>query len=38
MAFKHPTKPELATIVGHPGVGITKGTLNSTLKQAELNS
>jgi predicted RNA binding protein YcfA (HicA-like mRNA interferase family) len=34
--FKHPTKPGLVTIAGHPGVDIPKGTLNSILKQAGL--
>jgi predicted RNA binding protein YcfA (HicA-like mRNA interferase family) len=30
--FKHPTKPGLVTIAGHPGVDMPKGTLNSFLK------
>jgi predicted RNA binding protein YcfA (HicA-like mRNA interferase family) len=34
--FKHPTKPGLVTIAGHPGVDIPKGTMNSILKQAGL--
>jgi predicted RNA binding protein YcfA (HicA-like mRNA interferase family) len=34
--FKHPTKPGLVTIAGHPGVDMPKGTLNSILKQAGL--
>ena len=34
--FKHPAKPGLVTIAGHPGVDIPKGTLNSILKQAGL--
>jgi predicted RNA binding protein YcfA (HicA-like mRNA interferase family) len=34
--FKHPTKPGIVTIAGHPGVDIPKGTLNSILKQAGL--
>ena len=34
--FKHPTKPGLVTIAGHPGVDMPKGTLNSVLKQARL--
>ena len=34
--FKHPTKPGLVTIAGHPGVDMPKGTLNSVLKQAGL--
>jgi len=36
--FKHPTKPGLVTIAGHPGVDIPKGTLNSILKQAGLKT
>jgi predicted RNA binding protein YcfA (HicA-like mRNA interferase family) len=36
--FKHPTKPGLVTIAGHPGVDIPKGTLNSILKQAGLKN
>jgi predicted RNA binding protein YcfA (HicA-like mRNA interferase family) len=34
--FKHPTKPGLVTIAGHPGVDIPKGTMNSILKQSGL--
>ena len=34
--YRHPTKPGLVTIAGHPGVDIPKGTLNSILKQAQL--
>jgi predicted RNA binding protein YcfA (HicA-like mRNA interferase family) len=34
--YKHPTKPGLVTIAGHPGVDMPKGTLNSVLKQAGL--
>ena len=34
--FKHPSKPGLVTIAGHPGVDMPKGTLNSVLKQAGL--
>lgn len=34
--FKHPVKPGIVTIAGHPGVDIPKGTLNSILKQAGL--
>jgi predicted RNA binding protein YcfA (HicA-like mRNA interferase family)/predicted RNase H-like HicB family nuclease len=30
--FKHPAKPGIVTIAGHPGVDIPKGTLNSILK------
>ena len=36
--FKHPTKPGLLTIAGHPGVDIPKGTLNSILKQSGLKA
>ena len=36
--FKHPTKPGLVTIAGHPGVDMPKGTLNSILKQAGLKN
>jgi predicted RNA binding protein YcfA (HicA-like mRNA interferase family) len=36
--FKHPTKPGLVTIAGHPGVDIPKGTLNSILKQSGLKT
>jgi len=34
--YKHPTKPGLVTIAGHPGVDMPKGTLNSVMKQAGL--
>jgi predicted RNA binding protein YcfA (HicA-like mRNA interferase family) len=34
--YKHPSKPGLVTIAGHPGVDMPKGTLNSVLKQAGL--
>ncbi len=36
--FKHPTKPGLVTIAGHPGDDLAPGTLNSILKQAGLKS
>ena len=36
--YKHPTKPGLVTIAGHPGVDMPKGTLNSILKQAGLKN
>ena len=36
--FKHPYKPGLVTIAGHPGVDIPRGTLNSILKQAGLKN
>lgn len=34
--FKHPTKPGIVTVAGHPGIDIPPGTLNSILKQAGL--
>lgn len=34
--FKHPAKPGLVTIAGHPSVDVPPGTLNSILKQAGL--
>jgi predicted RNA binding protein YcfA (HicA-like mRNA interferase family) len=34
--YKHPFKPGIVTIAGHPNVDIPKGTLNSILKQAGL--
>lgn len=34
--FKHPTKPGLVTIAGHPADELAPGTLNSILKQAGL--
>ena len=34
--FKHPTKPGLVTVPGHPGYDIAPGTLNNILKQAGL--
>ena len=34
--FKHPAKPGLVTVAGHPSVDVPKGTLNSILKQAGL--
>jgi predicted RNA binding protein YcfA (HicA-like mRNA interferase family) len=36
--FKHPLKPGLVTISGHPSVDIPRGTLNSILKQAGLKN
>ncbi len=36
--FKHPRKPGLVTIAGHPGVDIPRGTFNSVLKQAGLKT
>jgi predicted RNA binding protein YcfA (HicA-like mRNA interferase family) len=32
--FKHPTKPGLVTIAGHPSDEIDRGTLGSIMKQA----
>ncbi|HEX8295413.1 MAG TPA: type II toxin-antitoxin system HicA family toxin [Chthoniobacteraceae bacterium] len=32
--YKHPQKPGLVTIAGHPSVDVPRGTLNSILKQA----
>ena len=34
--YKHPEKPGLVTISGHPGHDMARGTLNSVLKQAGL--
>jgi predicted RNA binding protein YcfA (HicA-like mRNA interferase family) len=34
--FKHPQKPGLVTIAGHPNVDVPRGTLNSILKHAGL--
>lgn len=34
--FKHPRKPGLVTVPGHPSDELAPGTLNSTLKQAGL--
>lgn len=34
--YKHPRKPGLVTVAGHPGVDVPKGTLNSIFKQAGL--
>jgi len=34
--YKHPTKPGLVTIAGHPGKEMPPGTLLSVLKQAQL--
>ena len=35
--FKHQTKKGRVTIAGHPNHDIAPGTLNSILKQAQLN-
>jgi predicted RNA binding protein YcfA (HicA-like mRNA interferase family) len=34
--FKHPSKPGLVTIAGHPSDDVDRGTLNSIMKQAGL--
>lgn len=34
--YKHPEKPGLVTIPGHPSDEVAPGTLNSILKQAGL--
>jgi predicted RNA binding protein YcfA (HicA-like mRNA interferase family) len=34
--YKHPSKPGRITIAGHPGHDLAPGTLNSILKQAQL--
>jgi predicted RNA binding protein YcfA (HicA-like mRNA interferase family) len=34
--YKHPTKPGLVTIAGHPNDDLAEGTLSSILKQAQL--
>ncbi|MFN4771495.1 MAG: type II toxin-antitoxin system HicA family toxin [Gemmatimonas sp.] len=36
--YKHPTKPGIVTVAGHPGDELAPGTLNSILKQAGLKS
>ena len=36
--YKHPAKPGIVTIAGHPSVDIPRGTLNSILKQAGLKT
>jgi predicted RNA binding protein YcfA (HicA-like mRNA interferase family) len=36
--FKHPNKPGLVTIAGHPSIDIPPGTFNSILKQAGLKN
>jgi predicted RNA binding protein YcfA (HicA-like mRNA interferase family) len=35
--YKHPTKPGRVTIAGHPSHDLAPGTLNSILKQAQLD-
>jgi predicted RNA binding protein YcfA (HicA-like mRNA interferase family) len=34
--YKHPTRPGLVTVSGHPSEQMAPGTLNSVLKQAGL--
>lgn len=34
--FKHPVKPGIVTVAGHPGDEVAPGTLNSIMKQAGL--
>jgi predicted RNA binding protein YcfA (HicA-like mRNA interferase family) len=34
--YKHPKKPGLVTIAGHPSDEVDRGTLNSIMKQAGL--
>ena len=34
--FKHPRKPGLVSVAGHPSVDVPRGTFNSILKQAGL--
>jgi predicted RNA binding protein YcfA (HicA-like mRNA interferase family) len=34
--YKHSTKPGRVTIAGHPGDDLATGTLNSVLKQAQI--
>jgi len=36
--YKHPTKPGLVTVAGHPNDDLAPGTLNSILKQAGLKA
>jgi predicted RNA binding protein YcfA (HicA-like mRNA interferase family) len=35
--YKHPKKPGRVTIAGHPSDDLAPGTLNSILKQAQVN-
>jgi predicted RNA binding protein YcfA (HicA-like mRNA interferase family) len=35
--FKHPNKPGRVTIAGHPNDDLAPGTLNSILKQAQVD-
>jgi len=34
--YKHPTKPGVVTVAGHPSHDVPPGTLNNILKQARL--
>jgi len=34
--FKHPTKPLVVTVAGHPGKDVPIGTLRAILKAAEM--
>ncbi len=34
--YRHPSKPGLVTIAGHPGKDVLAGTLKSILAQAQL--
>ena len=34
--YKHPAKPGIVVIAGHPGVDVPQGTWNNILKQAGL--
>ncbi len=36
--FKHPSRPGLVTIAGHPGDDLAPGTLKSILRQAGIES
>jgi predicted RNA binding protein YcfA (HicA-like mRNA interferase family) len=35
-AFKHPAKPLVVTVPGHPGDDLPSGTLKSILNEAEI--
>jgi predicted RNA binding protein YcfA (HicA-like mRNA interferase family) len=35
-AFKHPSKPMVVTVPGHPGDDLPAGTLKSILRKAEI--
>ena len=36
--YKHPSKPNVVTILGHPGDELPKGTLKAILKAANLEA